>query len=168
MPDASPLEAGAERAAGLSAGAPSALELKLYRLEQWLRSPRPYLMLLGYGLLVGFWYLSVEVLRLPRFAEMPGPTAVFREWLSAAPTYGVSIHTAVYYQHILISLQRVAIAFAFATLLGVPDRALSRMVEDFSAIMSFRCSRCCGRSPSWPGSRSRSSCSPATNCPFSS
>ena len=54
-----------------SAGAPSAIELKLYRLRQWLRSPRPYLMLLGYGLLLGYWYVSVEVLRLPRFAEMP-------------------------------------------------------------------------------------------------
>ena len=117
-------ETGAERAAGESAGAPSALELKLYRIGQWLRSPRPYLMLMGYSLLVGFWYLSVEALRLPRFAEMPGPTAVFREWLSAAPTYGVSIHTAVYYQHILISLRRVLIAFALATLLGVPTGLL--------------------------------------------
>jgi NitT/TauT family transport system permease protein len=107
-----------------AAAAPSALELRLYRLGQWLRSPRPWLMLLGYGLLIGFWYLSVEVLRLPRFAEMPGPTAVFKEWLSASPTYGVSIHTPVYYQHILISLQRVLIAFTFATLLGVPTGLL--------------------------------------------
>jgi ABC-type nitrate/sulfonate/bicarbonate transport system permease component len=81
-------------------------------------------MLLGYALLLGFWYLSVEVLRLPRFADMPGPTAILREWLSATPTYGISIHTPVYYQHILISLQRVLIAFAFATLLGVPTGLL--------------------------------------------
>jgi NitT/TauT family transport system permease protein len=124
LPEASKAEAGAERQSAQSAGAPSALELKLYRLGQWLQSPRPYLMLLGYALLLGFWYLTVEALRLPRFAEMPGPTAVFREWLSAAPTYGVSIHTAVYYQHILISLQRVLIAFALATLLGVPTGLL--------------------------------------------
>lgn len=117
-------KAGAERAADQSVGALSALELKLYFLGRWLRSPRPYLMLLGYGLLVGFWYLSVEVLRLPRFAEMPGPTAVLREWLSASPTYGISIHTAIYYKHILISLQRVLIAFTFATLLGVPTGLL--------------------------------------------
>ena len=84
----------------------------------------PILMLLGFALLLGFWYLSVEVLRLPRFAEMPGPTAIVREWLSASPTYGISIYTPVYYQHILISLQRVAIAFAFATALGVPPGLL--------------------------------------------
>jgi ABC-type nitrate/sulfonate/bicarbonate transport system permease component len=81
-------------------------------------------MLLGYALLLGFWYLSVEVLRLPRFADMPGPTAILREWLRATPTFGISIHTPVYYQHILISLQRVLIAFAFATLLGVPTGLL--------------------------------------------
>ena len=98
----------------------SALTLKLFYLGQWLRSPKPWLMLLGYASLIGFWWLAVEVLRLPRFAEMPGPTVVLREWLSASPTFGVSIHTPIYYQHILISLQRVLIAFTFATLLGVP------------------------------------------------
>jgi NitT/TauT family transport system permease protein len=53
------------------AGAPSAVEVKLYRLGQWLRSPGPYLMLMGYGLLLGFWYLSVEVLRLRASPKCP-------------------------------------------------------------------------------------------------
>jgi NitT/TauT family transport system permease protein len=42
------------------------------------------------------------------------------EWLSSDPTYGVSIHMPVYYQHILISLRRIAIAFALASGIGVP------------------------------------------------
>lgn len=98
----------------------SRLEMKLFQAGQWLRSPKPALMLLGYAALFGFWYVAVEVLKLPRFAEMPGPTEVLREWLSPNPVYGVSIYTPVYYQHILISLQRVAIAFVVATALGVP------------------------------------------------
>ena len=99
---------------------PAGAALAGYRLAQWLRSPQPYLAVVGYALLLGFWYLSVEVLKLPRFAEMPGLTQVVHEWLSPNPTYGVSIYTPVYYQHILVSLQRIAIAFTLATILGVP------------------------------------------------
>jgi NitT/TauT family transport system permease protein len=95
-------------------------ELTMYRLAQWLRSPRPYLMLIGYALFLGFWYLAVEAWRLPRFSEMPGLTTVVTEWLSSDPIYGLSIHTAEYYQHIWVSVRRVAIAFALATGIGVP------------------------------------------------
>jgi ABC-type nitrate/sulfonate/bicarbonate transport system permease component/CRP-like cAMP-binding protein len=110
------------------------VELALYRLAHWLRSPAPYLGLIGYALLLGFWYLSVEVLKLPRFAEMPGLTQVLQEWLSRDPTYGVSIHTPVYYQHILVSVQRIAIAFTLATVLGVPFGLMlgwSRAFKDY-------------------------------------
>ena len=69
----------------------SRLELSMYRLSQWLRSPRPYLMVLGYALFLGFWYLAVEVWKLPRFSEMPGLTTVVTEWFSRDPTYGLSI-----------------------------------------------------------------------------
>ncbi len=96
------------------------ISLVLFRLSRWLTSPRPYLMVLGYALFVGGWYLAVEVLKLPRFAEMPGLTQVMHEWFSKNPTYGISIYTPVYYQHIWISLGRIAIAFALATSLGVP------------------------------------------------
>jgi ABC-type nitrate/sulfonate/bicarbonate transport system permease component len=96
------------------------LELTLFRVSQWLRSPRPYLMLLGYSLLLGGWYLTVEVLRLPRFAEMPGLTQVVHEWFSHDPIYGISIYTPIYCQHIWISLRRIGIAFTLATALGVP------------------------------------------------
>jgi NitT/TauT family transport system permease protein len=120
--------AGATRAARRTFGP------AFYHLAHWLRSPVPYLGLIGYALLLGFWYLSVEVLKLPRFAEMPGLTQVFQEWFSPDPTYGVSIHTPVYYQHILVSLRRIGIAFALATVLGVPFGLLlgwSRAFKDY-------------------------------------
>jgi ABC-type nitrate/sulfonate/bicarbonate transport system permease component len=98
----------------------SGAALAWHRSLLWLASPKPWLMLVGYTLFLGFWYFSVEVLKLPRFAEMPGLTTVFREWVSTNPTYGLSIYTPVYYQHILVSLQRIAIAFFLATALGVP------------------------------------------------
>ena len=111
----------ASGAAALSGGPRSMrLALALFRIEAWLRSPAPYLMVLGYALLLGFWYLSVEVLKLPRFAQMPALTDVVHEWFSRNPTYGVSIFTATYYQHILVSLRRIGIAFVVATGLGVP------------------------------------------------
>jgi len=96
------------------------VELALHRLKNWLTSSSPYLMLLGFVLLIGFWWLSVEVWKLPRFAGMPGPTVVVHEWLSRNPEFGLSIYTPEYYLHILTSLQRVMIAFALATLIGVP------------------------------------------------
>jgi NitT/TauT family transport system permease protein len=99
---------------------PSGLALTMYRVSQWLKSPRPYLMLLGFALFLGFWYLSVEVWQLPRFKEMPGLTSVVKEWVSKSPEYGLSIYTPEYYEHIWTSVRRVGIAFVLATVLGVP------------------------------------------------
>lgn len=96
------------------------LSLAFYRFGDWLKSPRPYLMALGFALFLGFWYLSVQVWKLPRFSVMPELTTVFSEWISKDPAYGLSIYTAEYYKHILVSVQRVAIAFTLATLIGVP------------------------------------------------
>ena len=98
----------------------SGLSLSMFRLSQWLASPRPYLMVVGFALFLGFWYMAVEVWKLPRFEQLPGPTAVLREWLSRNPTYGTSIYTADYYVDIWVSVRRVGIAFFLATTLGVP------------------------------------------------
>jgi len=98
-------------------GAPA---LVIGRLTSWLRSPGPYLMLVGFALFLGGWYFTVEVWKLPRFAEMPGLTAVVKEWLSEDPTYGLSLYTPEYYEHIARSVWRVAQAFVLATVLGVP------------------------------------------------
>ena len=97
----------------------SSLSLTMYRCSLWLKSPRPYLMLIGFALFLGFWYLAVEVWRLPRFREMPGVTAVVKEWLSPNPTYGLSFYTEEYYQHIIVSIWRVAKAFFLSAVLGV-------------------------------------------------
>jgi len=96
------------------------LALTMVRVSQWIKSPRPYLMLLGFSLLLGFWYLAVEIWKLPRFEQMPGLTSVFKEFISPDPVYGLSMYTPEYYQHIWASCRRVAISFFLATLLGVP------------------------------------------------
>jgi sulfonate transport system permease protein len=95
-------------------------QVTMYRLSQWLRSPRPYLMVIGYALFLGFWYFAVEIWKLPRFSEMPGLTTVVTEWLSRDPVYGLSVYTGEYYQHIWVSVRRVTIAFALATAAGIP------------------------------------------------
>ncbi len=94
--------------------------LTLYRVSTWLKSPRPYLMLVGFVLFFGFWYLAVEVWKLPRFREMPGITVVLKEWFNPNPVYGLSVYTPEYYTHIWMSVWRVAQAFFLATVLGVP------------------------------------------------
>jgi ABC-type nitrate/sulfonate/bicarbonate transport system permease component/CRP-like cAMP-binding protein len=94
--------------------------ITMFRLAQWLRSPKPYLMLLGYALFLGTWYLAVEVWKLPRFSEMPGLTDVVSEWFSRNPVYGLSIYVQEYYEHIWVSVWRVSIAFAIATATAVP------------------------------------------------
>jgi NitT/TauT family transport system permease protein len=90
------------------------------RAARWFGSPEPYLMLLGFALFLTLWALTVDVWKLPRFSNLPGPVAVIQEWLSPHPTFGLSIYTPDYYLHILTSLRRVLIAFALATLIGVP------------------------------------------------
>jgi ABC-type nitrate/sulfonate/bicarbonate transport system permease component len=96
------------------------LAAQLSRWAEAFRRPALYLAVLGYALLLGFWYLTVQVLKLPRFSQMPALTDVMNEWFSRDPAYGVSIFTPIYYQHILVSLRRIGIAFALATSLGVP------------------------------------------------
>lgn len=91
-----------------------------YGVVDWLKSPKPYLMLFGFALFFGFWYLSVEVWQLPRFKAMPGLTAVFQDWFSKAPVFGLSIYTPEYYDHIWASVRRVSIAFLLATIIGIP------------------------------------------------
>jgi NitT/TauT family transport system permease protein len=76
--------------------------------------------LLGVVCLVLVWYLTTEYFNLPRFNKLPGPVAVWDEFSSRTPTYGISIYTPDYYMHIFWSVWRVAQAFFWATILGVP------------------------------------------------
>ena len=74
---------------------------------------------LGFALFVGAWYVLVDA-HVWRFAKLPDPLAVAREWTSRDPLYGTSLFTASYYRDIAASTVRVLLAFALATGLGVP------------------------------------------------
>lgn len=103
-----------------SAGEIGAWEMLTYRVGKWLKSPTPYLMLLGFVLFFGAWYLLSEVFRFWRFASLPGPKAVLTEWFNPNPVYGMSLYTPDYYIHIWSSMRRVLYAFIISTGLGVP------------------------------------------------
>ena len=105
---------------GRGDGQLSSLGLLFYRMKLWLKSPRPYLMISGLLLFLLFWYLTTEVLKLPRFEKLPGPSVVAEQWFSRDPGYGISIYTPEYYSHIWRSILRVLQAFGLATILGVP------------------------------------------------
>ena len=109
-----------QRISGDDARSMTSWAVTMHRMALWLQSPRPYLMLIGFAGFIGFWYLAVEVWKLPRFAEMPGPTQVVTEWFSRDPVYGLSVFTPEYYLHIWVSTRRIVIAFFLATAIGVP------------------------------------------------
>lgn len=92
----------------------------LYRISKWLRSSTPYLMLVGFTLFIGSWFLLSDVIKLWRFGNIPGPRQVLVEWFNPNPVYGLSVYTPEYYTHIWMSMRRVLIAFVIATGLGVP------------------------------------------------
>jgi NitT/TauT family transport system permease protein len=96
------------------------LELALFRLRHALTQPAPYVGLLGVTGLLLLWYLLTELFDVPRFNKLPGPVAVWTEFTSPKPTFGISIYAPDYYKHILWSIWRVAQAFFWATVLGVP------------------------------------------------
>lgn len=114
------LPQGERSTAEIKVEMPDGLALTMFRLSQWIRSPKPYLMLIGFALLLGFWHFTVTVWKLPRFQDMPGLTVVVKELFSKDPMYGLSIYTPEYYEHIWVSVRRVGIAFLLATALGVP------------------------------------------------
>jgi NitT/TauT family transport system permease protein len=122
------------RASALKAP-PLALASRLRGARRALRSPHPYLMVLGIVAAVLAYWLATEVLRLPRFAKIPGPVRVVTEWLNPDPVFGVSVYSAEYYQHILYSVERVGLSFALATALGVPLGLMtgwSQKVRDYA------------------------------------
>lgn len=96
------------------------VSLTMFRIAQWLRSPKPYLMLTGFTVFIGLWYLLSEGWHVWRFDNLPGPVEVWDEWTSRNPIYGVSLFTPDYYVDIWYSVRRILEAFAIATALGVP------------------------------------------------
>jgi NitT/TauT family transport system permease protein len=98
----------------------AAFVIKENKLLSILLAPRLYLMLIGFVLFLAFWHFAVDVWKLPRFSQMPGLITVLKEWTNPDPVYGLSLYTAEYYTHIVASCIRVFLAFALATVLGVP------------------------------------------------
>lgn len=92
----------------------------LRRVRAVVARPATWLGLFGCASLLVAWYLAVDVLRLPRFASLPGLGQVVSEWTSPNPVYGTSLFTHNYYVDIWVSVRRVVEAFAIASLLGVP------------------------------------------------
>lgn len=102
--------------------------------QRFIGSSTPYLGLAGIVAFLVFWYLTTELLKLPRFEKLPGPVAVWTEFTSRNPTYGTSLFSPDYYKHILWSSWRVAQAFFWATILGVPLGLLmgwQRKIRDY-------------------------------------
>ncbi len=98
----------------------SSAGLLYYRFRLWLKSPSPYLAFMGLAGFLLLWWLTTEVLKLPRFEKLPGPVIVAQEWFSKDPSYGISIYTPEYYWNIWMSVRRILEAFCLATILGVP------------------------------------------------
>jgi len=92
----------------------------MYRVSKSLKRPTPYLMVLGFVLFFGVWFLLSEVFKVWRFASLPGPRQVLVEWFNPNPVYGMSLYTPDYYMHVWMSLRRVLYAFVISTGLGVP------------------------------------------------
>jgi NitT/TauT family transport system permease protein len=89
------------------------------RVRRFVVSP-PFLWgVVGLAAFFLAWYLLVDVFRLWSFARLPSLVKTVKEWLNPDPVYGFSIFTEGYYVHILASVQRVFLAFVFATVLGV-------------------------------------------------
>lgn len=99
---------------------PSGLSKSFQRWRKSFATPTPYLTVLGIALWLFVWWLLCEGLRVDRFDKLPGPIAVFTELFSKQPFQGISLFTERYYEHILVSCRRIAIAFAIATGVGVP------------------------------------------------
>ena len=100
--------------------APTGFSMFIYRLKKSLLTPDPYLTVFGVALWLFTWWLLCEGLRVDRFDKIPGPVAVFSELFSRTPFQGISIFKSEYYEHILVSCQRILIAFGIATGVGVP------------------------------------------------
>lgn len=114
---------------------PSGIGMLLSRWKKALLTPSPYLMTFGIALWILCYYLFTEGWELPRFNKLPGPVEVVTEWISTDPMWGISLFTATYYDHLIASCQRIAIAFGIATFVGVPlglFMGWSKVFRDYS------------------------------------
>lgn len=90
------------------------------RLLRTLALPGPRYAIAGFAAFFGLWYLLTAVVIPPRFNFIPNPAALFGQWVSEAPQYGISLFTRDYYEHIGVSVMRVYTAFACSVGVGAP------------------------------------------------
>jgi NitT/TauT family transport system permease protein len=115
--------------------APKGLDMVQYKILKALSKPAPYLTAAGVALWLFTYWILCEGLEIWRFNKLPGPVAISKDWFSPEPFQGISIFTQEYYEHIYVSCQRIAIAFAIATGVGVPlglFMGWSKKVRDFA------------------------------------
>ena len=115
--------------------APKGLDMVQYRITKALSTPAPYLTAVGVALWLFTYWILCEGLEIWRFNKLPGPVAISKDWFSPEPFQGISIFTYEYYEHIYVSCQRIAIAFAIATGVGVPlglFMGWSKKIRDFA------------------------------------
>jgi len=84
-----------------------------------LKKNKFFLGLIGIGLFLATYQVTVGVLRLPRFRKLPSLIEVFVEWVTTQPDFNISIFTKIYYLHIFISCGRVLVAFVVSSMLGI-------------------------------------------------
>ena len=77
-------------------------------------------MLIGFALFLGFWYLSVEVWKLPRFARNARADHRCLGMAQQGSHLWALDLREEYYLHIWVSTRRISIAFFLATAIGVP------------------------------------------------
>ncbi len=115
--------------------APTGFALFVHNIKKSLKSPTPYLSIFGIFLWLFTYWLLCEGLQVGRFTKIPGPVTIAKDWFSPFPFQGISIYTAEYYDHIMVSCRRIAIAFAIATGVGVPlglFMGWSRKIRDYA------------------------------------
>lgn len=76
--------------------------------------------IVGFAVFFALWHVLTAIIVPPRFNFIPNPLFLFAQWTSADPTYGVSIFTPQYYEHIWVSVLRVYAAFLTSVAVGAP------------------------------------------------
>lgn len=76
--------------------------------------------MLGFAVFFALWHVLTAIIVPPRFNFIPNPLYLFAQWTSVDPTYGVSVFTPQYYEHIWVSVLRVYAAFFASVAVGAP------------------------------------------------
>lgn len=101
----------------MSSTAPSSGRRRTSALR--LRAGAVFRGILGLSVFFLIWYLLVDHFGLWRFAQLPKLSSSMSEGFGRNPVFGVSVFTSEYYDHLFASIRRVAVAFCYASVLGI-------------------------------------------------